>query len=192
MAGISMRGACFLLVVVLASYNNSLHSADDWPQWRGPTSDSKALGADPTLTWGPGENVVWRTAVPGRGHSSPTVVGDQIFITTADEQAKAQLVISYRRSTGKEQWRLTAFKGGFDKKAHKRNSQASCSVASNGERLFACFMNGGAVWLLAIDLEGKEIWRKRVGDFVSYWGYGASPTLHGGNVIVAADHSEGG
>jgi len=71
------------------------------------------------------------------------------------------------------------FTQGLDGKAHKRNTQATCSIACDGERVFALFMNAGAIHLIALNPDGTELWRKELGKYTSHWGYSASPILHG-------------
>src|SRR5579871_1607104 len=75
--------------------------ASDWPWWRGPNRNGIAAeGQKPPLKWSESENVVWKARVPGRGHGSPTVVGDQVFLATADEEQEVQSVLYYDRRTG--------------------------------------------------------------------------------------------
>src|SRR5262245_45366796 len=73
----------------------------DWPWWRGPQRNGIAADQNLPIKWGANENVVWNTAVPGRGHGSPTVVGDQVFLATAEPDRQTQSVLCYQRSTGK-------------------------------------------------------------------------------------------
>src|SRR4051812_28722328 len=73
--------------------------ADDWPWWRGPTREGVAK-RQPPLTWSASENVLWRAAVPGRGHGSPIVVGDRVFLATADEERQEQSLLCYSAKTG--------------------------------------------------------------------------------------------
>src|SRR5262249_43139123 len=72
----------------------------DWPWWRGPSRNGIAAGAAPTKFTE--SDAVWKTPVPGRGHSSPVVVGDRVFLTTADMQAKSQHALAIDRRTGKQ------------------------------------------------------------------------------------------
>ena len=85
--------------------------ASDWPQWRGPhgsgISDEKNLPE----RWSATENVVWKAPLPGRGHSSPTVVGDRVFITTAEEDRELQAVLCFDRRTGNQLWRTDVHRG---------------------------------------------------------------------------------
>ena len=55
---------------------------DQWGQWRGPLGTGIAPRADPPVEWGEGRNVRWKTAIPGKGHSTPVVWGDRVFLTT--------------------------------------------------------------------------------------------------------------
>ncbi|WP_442481609.1 outer membrane protein assembly factor BamB family protein [Aeoliella sp. SH292] len=163
----------------------------DWPQWRGAAGDNKAVAEGP-LEWGEDKNIVWRVPVPGRGHSSPTVVGDKVFLTTADETAKTQSVLAFDRQTGDELWSKQVFAGGLDHRMHQRNTHATCSVACAGDQLFALFLNRDAIWMVSFDTDGNELWRSEVGPYESHWGYSASPMIYGDNVLVTADHPDGG
>src|SRR5687767_5206352 len=88
----------------------------DWPWWRGPTLDGKSRDRIAPTTWSATENVVWKVAVPGRGHSSPVLWGDRLFLTTADETAQTQRVLAFDRKTGKALWDTVVHTGGFEKK----------------------------------------------------------------------------
>jgi outer membrane protein assembly factor BamB len=182
----------FGFAVSLALLSPPTQAGEAWPGWRGPRSDGKVPEERPPLKWGASTNVIWRAVVPGRGHSSPTVVGPRVFLTTADESAGTQSVLAFARDSGKPLWEKRLFTDGLDAKAHKRNTQATCSVACDGERVFALFMNAGAIHLVALTLDGAEVWRQEVGKFKSHWGYSASPILYGASILVAADHADGG
>ena len=89
-------------------------AATDWPWWRGPTFDGKAaVDQTPPITWSETENVVWKVDVPGRGHGSPSIWGDRIFLATADEEAEVQSVLCYSRTTGDKLWEKEIHRGGF-------------------------------------------------------------------------------
>ena len=170
-------------------------SADDWPQWRGPNEDGVSTGPAVPVSWKGGaaaENIVWKQQIPGRGHSSPIIIGDHIYVETADEQAQVQSVLSLSRADGKQVWKTDLFKGNFEKEMHGENTQASSTIAFDGERLFAPFLNDRKIWMVALDLAGKELWRKEVGGFESQFGFSSSPALYKSLVIIAADHRGGG
>ena len=104
-------------------------AAESWPGWRGPHGDGKVPEEKPPLQWGAESGILWKTPVPGRGHSSPTIHGKRIFLATADEAAESQSVLAFDQETGKRLWEKVLFTHGFDARAHKRNTQASCSIA---------------------------------------------------------------
>jgi outer membrane protein assembly factor BamB len=165
----------------------------DWPWWRGPQANGIADPAqNPPLQWSEGQNVVWQVDVPGRGHSSPTVVGDRVILTSADEQLETQSVLCYDRATGKRLWTTDVHRDKLDRKGNKKTTQASSSVACDGERLFVNFLNEGAVHTTALDLAGQILWTTRICDFVTHQGFGSSPALYRNLVIVSADNRGGG
>ena len=80
-------------------------ASGDWPWWRGPNFNGVAeAGQEVPIEWSDTKNVVWKVAVPGRGHSTPIVVGNRVFLQTADETDKSQSVLCYDRRTGKRLW----------------------------------------------------------------------------------------
>lgn len=165
----------------------------DWPWWRGPNRDGiAAADQKPPLRWSETENVVWKSAVPGRGHGSPTVVGGQVFLATCDEEQEIQSVLCYDRKTGAQIWKTDVHKGAIEKKENKKSSQASATVACDGERLFITLQNSKAIYLTALTRGGKQLWQKKVSDFVTHQGYGASPAVYKSLVLVSADHKGGG
>ena len=167
-------------------------SSLDWPWWRGPFRDGSAFpDQDPPTTWSETENVIWKTAVPGRGHSSPVVVGDHIYLATADRERDLQSVLCYDRANGKLNWEAVVHRGGLMKK-NKKASQASSSVAWDGERVIVSFPNNKAIYTTALDNNGKQLWQAKVSDYVIHQGYAASPNVYQHLVIVNADNKGGG
>lgn len=162
----------------------------DWPWWRGPNQDGVATGKLPPTNWSEIKNVVWKIQVPGRGHSSPIVVGDHVFLTTADEDAETMSLICYNRQDGKEKWATKVHSGGF-MHTHPENSHASATPACDGERVFTAFMVQGGIWVSAVDLQGEFVWQKKVGVFRSKHGFGSSPVLFKSLVIIPADNLGG-
>ena len=170
-------------------------SPDDWPQWRGPNEDGISTGPAVPISWKDGatpENIVWKQQIPGRGHSSPIIIGDHVYVETADEQAQVQSVLCLSRADGKLVWKTDLFKGNFEKEMHGENTQASSTLAFDGERLFANFLNDRKIWVVALSPAGKELWRKEVGGFSSKFGFSSSPTLYKSLVLISADHQQGG
>lgn len=166
----------------------SRRGSNDWAQWRGPNRNNVADDGKVPIEWNETKNIIWKSPVPGRGHSSPIVVGGRIFLTTADEQQSTQSVLGYDRQTGNQLWKRDLHQGGFDPKSHRKNTHASSTLACDGQRVFAVFLNGNQIWTTALDLDGKQLWQKKLGGFTSHWGYSASPTLYKSLLIVAVDN----
>lgn len=163
--------------------------ARDWPWWRGPTRDGvAAAGQTPPLTWTDTENILWSFPIPGRGQGSPTVVGDQVFIATAEPDREVQAVQCLDRKTGKSLWTTPIHQGGFEKKGNTKSTLASATIACDGQRLFVNFLHAEAVHLTCLSREGKQLWQEKVADFVNHQGFGPSPMLYGNLVIVSADN----
>ena len=189
----SIRPVVLAAVLVLAASSFAATKSDDWPGWRGPTRDGQAAeGQRVPLTWSETQNVVWRAAIRGRGHSSPTVAGDRVYLSTADAATNEQLVVCLDRATGKMVWETVVHRGKLDQAGHRNTSQASSTVAADGDRLYVNFLNDKAVYTSALDASGKIVWQQRVSDFVTHQGFGASPVVHESVVLVTADHKGGG
>ena len=165
----------------------------DWPWWRGRTRDGVApAGQHPPTAWSAEQNVLWKTAVPGRGHASVTVVGQRVFLPTADTKQQLQSVICLNRQTGQTLWSRPIHRGALETKGHQRSSQASATIACDGERLFVNFLNAGNMITTALDLDGQLIWQKKICQFETHQGFGSSPAIYDKLVIVTADNRSGG
>ena len=166
---------------------------DDWPGWRGSARNGVVIGSAP-VHWGEAENVIWKAPVPGRGHGSPTVVGDSIYLATADDAAQTQSVLAYDRATGELRWQTVLNTGGFPtaSQSNPTGTNANGTIASDGDRLFINFLHHQSVTAYALDLAGDVVWEQELGPFSSVHGYAPSPQVHGSLVIVSADHGGGG
>ncbi|GAB4134757.1 MAG: PQQ-binding-like beta-propeller repeat protein [Planctomycetaceae bacterium] len=165
---------------------------NDWPWWRGPHRDGRAIGESYPTEWSDTKNVIWKAVIPGRGHSSPTVVGDQIFVATAEKKRRVQTVICFDRNDGSVRWRKDVHQGPLGSMGHRDSSYASATPACDGERIFAVFRHDGQVYVTALSTEGEQLWQKKVGSHDSQWGYAPSPVIHKELVIVAADSDKQG
>jgi len=165
----------------------------DWPAWRGPARDGiAAFGQNPPIQWSETEGILWKTPVPGRGHGSPTVVGNRVYLATADAVKQSQSVLCLDRHTGKLVWSSEVHSSNAESGKHSNSSAASSTVACDGERLFINFLNGGAVHTTALGLDGKILWQRKICDYVTHQGFGSSPVIHESLVLVSADHRGGG
>ncbi|MFK8113224.1 MAG: PQQ-binding-like beta-propeller repeat protein [Rubripirellula sp.] len=173
-------------------------AAEDWPCWRGPNGTNHApADTDAPIRWDlkSGVNIVWKTAIPGRGHSSPVVIEDSIFLTTCEQDKQSQSLLKIDRDSGRlrDQWVL--HRGTLPGRIHPNNSHASPTPAFNGEMLLVVFYTDDSIWLTAMTTSGREVWKTRVCEFkpsVFEFGYGASPLIVDDLVIVAAEYDGAG
>src|SRR5688572_19948629 len=167
-------------LAALLSAGLLLSSDTDWSRFRGPNgtgiSNTSALPSE----FGPEKNVVWKAPLPV-GHSSPVLTETRIFVTGAD--TTSLVVLALDRATGKEVWRRTLPRGAKER-LENVNGPASPSPVTDGERVFAFFQSFG---LVAFTTDGKEIWRMPLGPFNMFYGFGASPILEDGKLILAVD-----
>ncbi|HTK76838.1 MAG TPA: PQQ-binding-like beta-propeller repeat protein, partial [Gemmataceae bacterium] len=184
---------------------------DNWPQWRGPLGTGVAPNARPPLEWDDTKNIRWKKELPGKGHSTPIVWGDRIFLTTAipyGEPVPPRLparpgahdnlsltrhhefaVLAVNRRDGAILWQRTVHKGLPHEAGHVTASLASASPVTDGERVYAFF---GSYGLYCLDADGKLLWQKSLGQMHSKHGHGegSSPALYGETLIVNWDHEE--
>lgn len=165
----------------------------DSPWWRDNGRDGHADGPAPTA-WSENEHVLWKTPIPGRGHSSPTIVGDRIYLATAEDYYNAQMVLALDRASGEIVWQTTLHGGGFPTagQLHSKSTNANGTVACDGERLYIAFLNSDAITLSALDLAGDILWQTKVCDFNSHYGHAASACIYESLVIIAAECQGGG
>ena len=183
-----LAGLCCVAVV------STTTSAGEWTQWRGPNHNNVAESGQGVPTeWSETMNVVWKTDVPGRGHSTPIVFGSMVVLTSADERGQNQAVLAFDRKSGKQLWLTPISQGGFAK-IHDKNTFASPSPATDGVHIYATFCHHEKIEAVALDLKGRIVWRKDVGAFrpkLYEYGYAASPTLYNGTLIINADCDTG-
>jgi len=165
--------------------------ANSWPWWRGPEANGVSPDLHAPLRWSETDNVIWKSKVPGRGHSSPIVWGDKVFLTSADDTANTQMVLCYDRKTGGLVWRTPVHQDGF-MHVHANNSHASATPACDGERVLTTFLNRDALWVSALGMEGEILWQTEAGPFVSVHGGGPSPAVYGPYVFVSGDNKDYG
>ena len=120
------------------------------------------------------------------------MVGDAIYLATADREKQSQSVLCLERRTGKLVWQTEVHGGKADPGKHSNSSAASSTIACDGEQLFINFLNGGAVHTTALDLKGRVLWQQKICDYVTHQGFASSPVVHESLVLVSADHRGGG
>lgn len=211
-----MRHWLIPLVLLLgAAPLAALPRPQDWPSFRGRDARGVAEGHALAESWdiATGEHVLWRTAIPGLAHSSPIVQGRRVYVTSAvrksapaelkvglygnpesvgDEGEHDFVVLALERDTGRVAWERVVWSGTPKFSRHPKSSFAASTPATDGRHLI---VNFGTEGLYALDLEGKELWKRELGDMDPgpynmtgvQWGYASSPVLHEGKVFVQCD-----
>jgi outer membrane protein assembly factor BamB len=190
----------------------------NWPQWRGPGGRGIAAGSYPD-TWSAGEGIVWKTEIPGRGHSSPVVWGDRVFLTTSIEgahipgriapdhlgfdlqpgylhpdsvgvdYAHTLVVLAIDAADGTILWERPVHDGPVYDNRHRKNTYASATVVTDGELVYASFESEG---LYAFDMDGNLRWEVSFGGMAKAGlGPGTSPILFGDLLILQGDQEMG-
>ncbi len=187
---------------------------DNWPQWRGPYGTGVSLSGNPPLEWGEQQNIKWKVEIPGKGHATPVIWGDRIFILTSvatsvratgfwdrisqyltnqdedivlTDQVHQFAIICIHRVTGEVLWQ-TIVKEEIPKDGiHKSGTWASHSPVTDGEFIYAYFGSRG---LYCLDYDGNIIWQKNLGPLQKSenMGEGSSPVLHENYLYVLRDH----
>ncbi len=203
-----------LLILIISAAMLDASGPGDWAQWRGPNWNGIAIG-DAPLKWSDTENVKWKAAIPGRGHSSPVIWGDRIFVTTSvptsapapaadgggqrrggfgrgssGPQPEQKLVLMcLDRKTGKLLWERVAKVATPHEGYHPQyGSFASNSPVTDGKYVIAFFGSRG---VYCYDLDGNKIWEKDFGlqlRMFNSFGEGSWPTLEGNTLLLLFDN----
>jgi len=175
-------------ILCLAATVLSIEAGENWPGWRGERGDgSVEEGSNLPVKWSVPENVIWKTALPGRGHASPIIWQDRIFVVEAVKDTEERVLISLDRKDGKVLWQKTVLKAPIEH-IHPLNSYSSSTPATDGERVYVSFLDDKQMFVAAYDFKGNQLWKKRPGIFSSVHGYCASPILWKDKVIINGDH----
>lgn len=202
-----------------ASPSDAAVSSANWPGFRGTGSRGVADGQHPPLSWdiSKGENVAWRTKIPGFGNSCPVIWGDRLFVTSAvsaegnrdvriglygdvdsveDESVYEFVLYCLNKQTGEIIWQRTCKTAKPAVKRHSKSSHANPTVATDGTHVVAWF---GSEGLYAFDFEGKQLWSRDLGvldsgwfyDASYQWGFGSSPVIFGDRLYLQCDIQKG-
>jgi outer membrane protein assembly factor BamB len=159
-----------------------------WPRLRGPDGQGTTFDTEMPLHWGPQDNVIWKSEIPGRGNSSPVIWDDRIFITTASDDGQERKILCYARPDGKLLWQRAAPSAAARETLYKKNTFASSTPVTDGQRVIAFFGNNG---LLCVDLDGHQKWHVDLGLFPTMHGPGTSPVIYKDEVICIQYQNHG-
>jgi len=202
----------FSLMILLLQTMAQDHSAftTNWPEWRGLYNSGSAAGGNTPVEFSETKNIKWKVEIPGKGHATPIIWGNQIIIQTAvatdkkPENADAAKsaspmapnvtdlvhlfkVISVDKVTGKINWQTTVKEVMPSERTHELGSWASNSPVTDGENIFAFFGSRG---LYCLDMKGTVKWERNFGqmDIVASFGEGSSPAIFKDKIYIPWDH----
>jgi outer membrane protein assembly factor BamB len=194
--------------------NSEREQAENWHQWRGPMANGTGPLANPPVHWDAKANIKWKTAIPGRGSSTPIVWKDQVFILTAvptdriaepGDLAKQDprfpkktvapkyyyqyIVLSFDRETGKLRWRHTAAEQVPHEGHHPTHSYAAGSPTTDGRILCVSFGSRG---VYGYRLNGELLWKRDFGRLNTRlgWGEAVTPVLHENALLLNWDQED--
>jgi outer membrane protein assembly factor BamB len=182
---IGCLGAIVCLMLPTAAH------AEDWPGWRGPRGDGSSLEPHVPLNWSKTNNIAWKSAIPGVGHSSPIVHGDRIFVTSCmfDKRREAKrdrVLFCLDRKNGNILWRQVVLASPLERK-HKLNSFSSATPATDGKHVWVAFLQVPDIIVACYNYDGKKIWQKSPGQFYSMHGFCSTPILYKDMIIINGD-----
>jgi len=180
--------AAITICTLLLALCSPATSWAEWPQFRGSAGDGHAPAGPLPSRWSETENVCWKTPIPGLGWSSPVIVGNQIFLTTAvpqegdDEPHDLQLVC-VDITNGHIQFATTLFEQHGPVQMHKKNSHASPTPLVRDGRVYVHFGPHGTA---CTTLDGKPVWKQTL-SYKPVHGNGGSPVLVGNKLVISCD-----
>jgi len=213
-ARLTIQSFCFLLFFIfsltrLQAQDKSAFT-NNWPEWRGLYNSGATSGGNTPVEFSETKNIKWKTEIPGKGHATPIVWGNQIIVQTAvatdkkpektgvvtapNPMAASQTefihqfeVISIDKNTGKINWQTVVKEVLPVERTHELGSWASNSPCTDGENIYAYFGSRG---LYCLDFNGNIKWERNFGqmEIVMSFGEGSSPALYKDKIFVQWDH----
>jgi outer membrane protein assembly factor BamB len=158
-------------------------SAEDWPQFRGPDGQGHSGERALPLNWSENANVRWKVPIPGLGWSSPAILGDRIWVTTAMDRGRSLQAICLDRETGRQKLAVEVFHSAGEEAINGKNSYASPTPLLDGDHVYLHF---GPYGTACIRNSGEVVWRTRL-KYSPQHGPGGSPALFEDLLIVSCD-----
>jgi outer membrane protein assembly factor BamB len=178
---------CRLSLLLVLTLPLVAHS-QEWSRFRGPNGAGVSDAAIPTTFTE--KDFLWKTPIPGVGHSSPVVWGDKVFVTSGEKKTGKRIVVCVDAATGKLRWQKEFEASAY--KAHVRNSIATSTPAADDERLYVAWATPERLTLMALTHDGQVVWQHDLGPFKSQHGFGVSPIVYDGLVVLPNDQDNGG
>jgi outer membrane protein assembly factor BamB len=170
--------------VTIDTIISSIGAQNQWPGFRGPAGQGIAIAKDYPLKWSKTQNILWKASLNGRGNSSPVIWDNRIFITSASVDGKIRGLFCFNRLNGGLLWEKTVPAPEKIEKINPKNSYATATPVTDGERVIAFFGNCG---FFCYNMNGELIWKRNVGEFTTMHGPGTNPVLYRDKVIFVQD-----
>lgn len=205
--------ALFFFSSLFLAFQTASDIEKNWPEWRGPYANGVSPSGNFPLEWSEDKNIKWKIAIPGKGHATPIIWGDTIYLSTAvetDKEGKPEMpeagvqqgrgmptnrstkihkfvVMALNRDDGKILWQTTVTEEWPQEGTHEFGSWASHSPLTDGEHIYAYFGSRG---LYCLDMKGQVKWERDFGQLKKRmdFGEGSSPALSGDKLVVTWDH----
>ncbi len=162
--------------------------AQEWTRFRGPNGTGQSDAEGIPVQWS-AKDCRWRVELPGKGHSSPVVWGDRVYATSALAEDATQVVRALSAADGSTVWERR-FESAVHPK-HQYNWYASSTPTVDADRLYFVFSTPERITMVAMDrTTGNDVWRRELPGFVAQHGFGSSPVLFDGMVILANEQDE--
>jgi outer membrane protein assembly factor BamB len=176
------------LLLLACSATAAAEQIPEWPGYRGPTGDGHAVAANLPLDLNAPTNLAWKTPIPGVGWSTPVVLGEQIWMTTATPDGTSLRAVCVNRRSGAIERDIEVFRVEKPIEIHKKNSHASPTPVIEAGRLYVHYGTNGTA---AIDTSsGGVLWRDTTHPLEHYVGPGSSPVLYGDLLILTCDGAD--
>lgn len=159
----------------------------DWPRFRGPNGQGISDATTIPVKWTESD-YNWKVKLPGTGHSSPVLWGDRVFLTCTDAETAKRLIVCLKAADGSKLWQRE-----YESKTYTQNNDnsfASASPAADASGIVVTWSTPEEITLLALDMDGKDVWRRNLGPLVAKHGSGQSPIIVGDLVILANDQED--
>ncbi len=170
-----------LFTVALLCWASSIYAQGNWTRFHGDNGSGLALQANLPTQW-EDEDYAWQIDLPGIGSSQPIVWRDRVFLTSSDPDTARLTILCISAGDGGILW-----KRDFESakhRLHRNNNFASSTLAADKDNIYATYANNENTWLIALDHNGKDQWKRNFGPYVSSHGFGSSPIVADGKVIL--------
>lgn len=170
-----------LITVAFLGSTSSSFAQDNWTRFHGDNGSGLALQAQLPSQW-EDKDYAWQIDLPGMGSSAPIVWGDRVFLTSSDPDTAHLTILCISTDDGSILWQrvLESVKHHL----HRNNNFASSTLAADKDNIYAAYANNENTWLIALDHDGNDQWKRNFGAYVSSHGFGSSPIVADDKVIL--------